>query len=525
MDVPRRWMYNHILLLMSRISPSIHHQISPIKADAFDLVHTINLPKTINKSEAEDSSPSTIHKNQKSIEIKVSKDKMEVFISLVLPQNCSPFSKTEITSVLENLNITYGIDEDKIQGLCNDINQNHKPLIHKTIARGKSPMIGEDAKIKYFFQMEPKKVLHEDEKGRINFKELNLINNVEKGTLLAQKTPKINPKSGINVYSQPELPDPVKDVDFVAGKNTEISTDRLRCFSTIDGEVKLEKKMIQVSPVFRIDGDVCLDTGNITFNGTVQVYGDVRSGFSIKAKRDILIYGMVESAELTAGGDIVIQNGFVAQNKGHIKCRGNLNVKYIDQGKVTCHGDLMVETSIMHSEVTCFSFMKLSFAKIIGGSTTAVKNVEIKELGTKLGVPTEITIGDKAIIQQRLVDLRSQLDEKKQVYEKMKSVKDLQPEQIKANLKRLPAKLAKTLNLVLEKNEEISEEIKSIETMIQKLEVLFRMKTKSKLLVNSKVFPNVTITIGHSKTVISDTTTACAYFEDSFEQRVRIGPI
>ena len=89
--------------------------------------------------------------------------------------------------------------------------------------------------------------------------------------------------------------------------------------STIDGEVKLEKKMIQVSPVFRIDGDVCLDTGNITFNGTVQVYGDVRSGFSIKAKRDILIYGMVESAELTAGGDIVIQNGFVAQNKGHIK--------------------------------------------------------------------------------------------------------------------------------------------------------------------------------------------------------------
>ena len=147
----------------------------------------------------------------------------------------------------------------------------------------------------------------------------------------------------------------------------------------------------------------------------------------------------------------------------------NLNVKYIDQGKVTCHGDLMVETSIMHSEVICFSCMKLSFAKIIGGSTTVVKNVEIKELGTKLGVPTEITIGDKAIIQQRLVDLRSQLDEKKQVYEKMKSVKDLQPEQIKANLKKLPAKLAKTLNLVLEKNETISEEIKSTETMIQKL--------------------------------------------------------
>ena len=44
--------------------------------------------------------------------------------------------------------------------------------------------------------------------------------------------------------------------------------------------------------------------------------------------------------------------------------------------------------------------MKLGFAKIIGGSTIVVKNIEIKELGTKLGVPTEITIGDKPVIQQ-----------------------------------------------------------------------------------------------------------------------------
>ena len=167
-----------------------------------------------------------------------------VFLSLALPENCSPFTKTEIISVLENLNITYGIDEDKIQGPCNEINLIHIPLIHKSIAVGKKPTIGQDAKIKYFFAMEPKKVLHEDESGRVNFKELNLINNVENGSLLAEKIPKVNPKSGINVYNQPELPEPVKDVDFVAGKNTKISSDRLRCFSTIDGEVRLEKKMI-----------------------------------------------------------------------------------------------------------------------------------------------------------------------------------------------------------------------------------------------------------------------------------------
>ncbi len=518
-------MYNHLLRPMIKSSPPKHNQTRTSEASAFDLVHSLNLPLSDGQAQTENTAPSESPTDQKTIRVKVSKNKMEVLLSLVLPENCSPFTKPEIMSVLENLNITYGIDEEKIQALCSDINLSNVPIIDKAIARGSRPVVGHDAKIKYFFEIEPKKMLQEDENGRINFKELNLINNVEQGALLAEKTPLVHPKEGTNIYGQPELSDPVKDIDFVPGKNTKISDDGLRCFAEIDGEVKLEKKIIQVSPIFIIDGDVCLDTGNVTFNGTVQVYGDVRSGFSIKAKRDIIIYGMVESSELTAGGNIVIQNGFVAQNKGHIRCRGDLDVKYIDQGKVTCHGDLRVESSIMHSDITCFSQMKLTFARIIGGSTTVVKNIEIKELGTKLGVPTEITLGDKPIINQRLVDLRSQLDEKNQLYEKMKSVKNLRPEQVKANLEKLPDKLAKTLSLVLEKNEEVIEEIQTLESMIQKLEMLFRMKTNSKLLVNSKVFPNVTITIGHSKTVVSDPTSACSYFEDSLDQRIRIGPI
>ena len=122
---------------MNEISPSKDQDTSPPKADAFDLVHAVNLPIMGENAQDKNSTPSILQKNQKSIEIKVSKDKMEVFLSLALPENCSPFTKTEIISVLENLNITYGIDEDKIQGLCNEINLIHIPLIHKSIAVGK----------------------------------------------------------------------------------------------------------------------------------------------------------------------------------------------------------------------------------------------------------------------------------------------------------------------------------------------------------------------------------------------------
>ena len=465
------------------------------------------------------------NEDKKSLNLKVLHDRMTALITLDLPENLPDFTPDEVKMILDSHGIITGIDEEKIVQLCTQINSKRQPVIKEVIAEGIDSVPGTDAYINYFFNTEAKKCLEEDESGRINFKELNLINNVEEGDLLAEKIPAIHPQSGLNVYGQPVIPSPVKDFDFVPGKNTRKSPDGKQCFSTIAGEVKLEKKMIHVSPVLNIHGDVCLDTGNITFNGSVEIFGDVRSGFSVKAKGDIIVHGMVESADLTAGGNIVIQNGFVAQNKGVIKCRGILSVKYIDQGEVICHGDLIVDSSIMHSNITCFSKLKIPQGKIIGGHAIVVKNLEVGEVGTKLGVPTEITLGDKSIIQQRITEIKSQLIEKQAILNKINSMSHINLDDPREQLDKLSPQLKENLELIIEQKRKATEEYKLLESNLKKLEMLYRQKTNSRLKVYLKIFSNITIIIGHSKIINSDPVTACSYFEDHFDQRIQIGPI
>lgn len=486
--------------------------------------YTVSFP-IVESQSSQNNNNLTDDEEKKWLNLKIPHDRMTAFITMDLPANSPEFRPDEVKMILDSHGIITGVDEEKINRLCTQINTKRQPVIKEVIATGVDPVPGSDAVIKYFFNTEAKKCLEEDESGRINFKELNLINNVEEGDLIAEKIPAIHPQSGINIYGQPVTPSPVKDFDFVPGKNTRTSPDGRKCFSTIAGEVKLEKKMIHVSPVLNIGGDVCLDTGNITFNGSVEIFGDVRSGFSVKAKGDIIVHGMVESAELTAGGNIVIQNGFVAQHRGVIKCRGVLSVKYVDQGEIICHGDLIVGSSIMHSKITCFSKLKIPKGKIIGGHTTVVKNLEVGEVGTKLGVPTEITLGDKSIIQQRITEIKSQLIEKQTILNKINSMSHINLDDPGKKLDQLSPQLKENLQLVIEQKRQATEEYQLLESNLKKLEMLYRQKTSSRLKVYLKIFSNVIIIIGHSKLINSDPTTACSYFEDNFDQRIRIGPL
>ncbi|MCD8491911.1 MAG: FapA family protein [Geovibrio sp.] len=62
-------------------------------------------------------------------------------------------------------------------------------------------------------------------------------------------------------------------------------------------------------------------TGNIVFNGVVHIRGDVLSGFSVKAEKDIMVEGIVQDATMVAGGSIVIKTGIKGEVNNNVDCR------------------------------------------------------------------------------------------------------------------------------------------------------------------------------------------------------------
>ena len=52
-------------------------------------------------------------------------------------------------------------------------------------------------------------------------------------------------------------------------------------------------------------------SGNIQFDGSVVIQGDVAKGMSVKATGDIEVAGIVEMASLEAGGNITVKSGVI----------------------------------------------------------------------------------------------------------------------------------------------------------------------------------------------------------------------
>ena len=82
-----------------------------------------------------------------------------------------------------------------------------------------------------------------------------------------------------------------------------------------------------------------------------MVPGTVRTGFTIRAKGDIEINGVVEGATLIAGGNIVIKRGVQGMGKGKLCAGGDICAQFFESANVFADGDVLAG-SILHSHIS-----------------------------------------------------------------------------------------------------------------------------------------------------------------------------
>lgn len=193
-------------------------------------------------------------------------------------------------------NVTYGLLEDVLLTMIKNFRINQDPVV---FARGLAPQHGKNGMLKYHVQLGTTIEINDQE--HIDFKESWIIPKVETGTKLVTIIPPTESKDGMNVTGNVVKAKPGKPAVMKAGKNTEFQEEHQAIFATGSGQVSLISKQIQVLPVYEVKKSVSMETGNIDFNGSIVINGDVPTGFSLKARGDITIQGTVEAATLEAG--------------------------------------------------------------------------------------------------------------------------------------------------------------------------------------------------------------------------------
>jgi uncharacterized protein (DUF342 family) len=452
--------------------------------------------------------------------IEVSEDEMKAFMTVIPPKPRG--RELDIDDVLEALS-----DNDVVVGVKQNVIgqtlENESYNIPTIIAEGMKPVNGEDAKIVFNFRTEKKIQLEEDEKGQVNFKDLDLVENVVAGQLLATKTKATEGKPGRTVTNRILEAKDGTDVDFNLGKNTELSSDGMSAIATINGQVTLFNQKINVEPIFEVKGDVDIHTGNILFLGTVIVKGNVEDGFSIKAAGDIEIMGSVAKCLLDAEGDVHIKQGIMGKLGGVIKAGGSVWAKFLEQVNVTAGKNVFVQDGIMHCQVdatekvVCFG----KRATIVGGRIRAGEIVNTKTLGSVSFTETIVEVGVDPKSRQRLHDIEKEKNECDNSVEKLNA--NINTLQNQKKLRRsFSDEKAELLEKMLSSREELSIRLNEINEEMNELKSYLKLlKTIGKISVSKDVFPGTRIAI---KDIYYDVTNEFKYVTfilDSGRIRIR----
>jgi uncharacterized protein (DUF342 family) len=289
-----------------------------------------------------------------------------------------------------------------------------------------------------------------------------------------------------------------KDISLPVGENVHVADDGSTILASMNGQVLVVNGLINVEPVYTVEGDVNLKTGNIVFLGTVMVTGNVEDGFSIKAAGNIEVNGTVAKADLEAEGDIIIHQGINAKGGGSIRAGKTMWARFIQNANVRA-GDMVVASDgIINSHVDAFNriICQGKRAHIMGGRLRACEEINAKVLGNPTsGTDTICEVGFDPQSKEELdrlfevkADIQKQYDDVKLNIQTLVNLKQQR--------NGLPEDKEQSLQEFTDKQIFLAIDIKRNEEKIKKLQAyLANLKARGKISASSKVYPGVKVVI------------------------------
>lgn len=454
--------------------------------------------------------------NRESMKITVSLDKMKVTCRFYPPSvGGIMMNVNDILSDLAFHKVKYGIDEKAIINFLED----RQYCTDYVFAVGLQPVHGRDAKIEYFFNINKNLQPKRNEDGSVDYKELNTISHIKAGELLARLIKEDPGQSGKNVFGEEIKPRTVRSLRLEYGKQISCNEDRTEIYSDVTGHANCINGKVFVSNVFQVPADVDNSVGNIEYDGSVEIKGNVKAGFAVRATGDVIIEGVVESAYVEAGGQIIVKRGIHGMHKGILKSDTNVLAKYIENATVIAGGYVEAE-AILNSDVSATGEVRVHGKKglINGGTIRAGRSIEVEYAGTDMGTFTTLEVGIEPAKKQRYLDLSKEVSSRSKELEDLKVIID----NYTAILKRgevLPTdKLRYVQNLALEyKNKK--EELEPMRDEMRAIHIELMESDRSYIAVTRTIHPGVVLSISDLSLTIKDTMNYCKFKKQNGEIR------
>ncbi len=300
----------------------------------------------------------------------------------------------DIMDILRDNSVTFGVVNKEV--LQNFIASTGFKKNAFQVAKGKEPVLGEDARVEYYFDTDHLKAGEMDDEGNIDFRERGELPMVEKGMLLAEKFPVKKSEPGMTVSGEPIETPKTSDARFNAREGAALSEDGLKIYAQANGCPKLTQGgEIMVQETFRVDKDVDYNTGHVDYDGDIEVKGTLKSGFKIRG-RDIRI-DEVEGGIIEALGDVIVKKGVF---QASIHAWGNVKANAVHSSEISCLGNIRVTKEIVDSGITSSGTCLIPKGEIIASKVAANRGIHALRIGTEKSNPNTIILGRDLFIEK-----------------------------------------------------------------------------------------------------------------------------
>lgn len=451
------------------------------------------------------------------VQISLSTDNMLVWCRFYPPAETGrALMEEDFYDEFKHKNIVHGVDEEKIKSLLN----NREYCTEYLIAKGTPPTVGKDAKVEYYFSTNRSLKPKHNEDGSVNYHELDIISKVQKDQLIARLIPAIPGQPGQNVLGEEIKARDVQNMKLSYANNIRISEDGTELYSEVTGHASLVQGKVFVSGVYEVPADVDNSVGDIEYPGNVSVKGNVKSGFVIKADGDIVVEGVVEGAQLYAGGQIVVKRGIHGMGKGLLSAKGNIIIKFIESATVKAGGYVETE-SIIQSHVSANTEINVNGGKgfIMGGTVRASSKVSARTFGSEMGTITNIEVGVEPEKLEHYGELQQQAKEISKKIEEIRPILLNYSEKLKNGI-TLPADKLEYMKKEVITLKELQGQLAPINEEINALRTEFIGAGRAKVEVQNIIYPGVTIKISDLSTTTKTERKYCQFLKGDGEIKI-----
>lgn len=427
-------------------------------------------------------------------------------------------SARDVLDILGQNGVKYGIIEKNIDMMlrarlyCCDV----------LVARATMPVHGKNAEITYHFDVDKTSKPTVGEDGQVDFHKLDMIEPVKEGQLLATLLPADFGTPGTDVSGKPIKPRKVNNLVLKHGKNIHLSEDGLEMYSDVSGNVTLVAGEVFVSDCYEVPADVGPSTGDIVYDGSINVKGNILTGYRVEVTGDIYVQGAVEGATLISGGKIVLNRGIQGKGKGIMKAGGDVISNFIESSNVEAGGKVITD-AIMHSDVVAGDSIEVNGKRgmIAGGSIRSTKKIETKVAGSTMGTVTEMEVGFDPGKIDRYHQIEKQLEELTEEQEIIHQNLDVLKKRFKLKGSLEPEKLEKLkaykmrLEEIEKAMDDLTEEYEALEESMEEAD------GRGKIVVYDMAYTGVKLTISNVSKYLHSDVHRSTFVREGADIRVR----